>query len=274
MNRVQLLETDLAYLEQGSGTAVVFVHGTVSDLRSWRLQLSHFSHRYRAIAYSRRYHFPNPPPSVERPYSAALHADDLAHFLDRLQLNDVHLVGGSFGGYVSLIFALRHPVRVKSLVLAEPPILPFLHRSDAGRMLFSAFMQHAWNPARTALKEGNDEAGVRSFIDGVMGKGAFDSFTEGARHRLMQNAPDLRAETESAEYFTEVTDEMLASLRLPVLLLNGELSPPMFGAITDELERLLPNSRRVTIPRASHGMNAQNADEFNRVVDRFLTSHI
>ena len=50
---------DLAYIEQGSGGAVVFVHGSLSDFRSWVFQLEPFAQRYRGISYSRRYHYPN-----------------------------------------------------------------------------------------------------------------------------------------------------------------------------------------------------------------------
>lgn len=47
--------TTLAYREQGDGDPVVFVHGHISDLRTWEQQLSAFADSYRAIAYSRRY---------------------------------------------------------------------------------------------------------------------------------------------------------------------------------------------------------------------------
>ena len=51
--------TTLAYREQGEGEPVVFVHGGISDLRTWEQQLPTVGRSYRAITYSRRYARPN-----------------------------------------------------------------------------------------------------------------------------------------------------------------------------------------------------------------------
>jgi pimeloyl-ACP methyl ester carboxylesterase len=47
---------ELSSVEQGLGGPVVFVHGSLSDFRSWRLQMAPLTERYRAIAYSRCRH--------------------------------------------------------------------------------------------------------------------------------------------------------------------------------------------------------------------------
>jgi hypothetical protein len=51
---------ELSYVEQGTGTPVVFVHGAVSDLRFWEPQRKVFAKQYRFIAYSYRYHGTEP----------------------------------------------------------------------------------------------------------------------------------------------------------------------------------------------------------------------
>ena len=53
---------DLAYVEEGKGTTVVFVHGANGDWRSWELFRPAVAERYRYVSYSRRYHLPNPWP--------------------------------------------------------------------------------------------------------------------------------------------------------------------------------------------------------------------
>ena len=50
-------------------------------------------------------------------YSTALAADDLAAVLDALEIGQVNLYGDSYGTYFSQVFALRHPQRLRSLVL-------------------------------------------------------------------------------------------------------------------------------------------------------------
>jgi len=94
--------TTLAYREEGQGEPVVFVHGAVSDLRTWKPQLPEIGRLYRAIAYSRRYHRPNKAlePGARDPWEP--HADDLAAFLREIGASPAHLVGNSQGAYISL----------------------------------------------------------------------------------------------------------------------------------------------------------------------------
>ncbi len=45
---------DLAYIEQGAGTPLVFVHGGLGDYRTWTFQVEPFARHYHVVAYSRR----------------------------------------------------------------------------------------------------------------------------------------------------------------------------------------------------------------------------
>ncbi len=57
----------------------------------------------------------NPPPFLEEGYS-----DWLLDVLDSLDLKQVHLAGVSSGGWYVMRFALRHPERVKKIVMLSP----------------------------------------------------------------------------------------------------------------------------------------------------------
>ena len=59
----------LAYTDAGRGEPLIFVHGSLEDLRIWRRQVELFSARYRVIAYSRRYHHPNAAPVRVTPHT-------------------------------------------------------------------------------------------------------------------------------------------------------------------------------------------------------------
>jgi pimeloyl-ACP methyl ester carboxylesterase len=65
-------------------------------------------------------------------------------------------------------------------------------------------------------------------------------------------------------------DELLAGVDIPVLLLEGERSPRIFGVITDELAHILPDTRRQTISRAGHSMQMSNPEAFDGAVASFL----
>src|SRR5262245_2927891 len=73
----------LHYVEEGTGVPVIFVHGSLSDGGYWADQIGPFAQHYRAIAYSRRYNYPNVNPARPR-YSAVVDAEDLAAFIHAL----------------------------------------------------------------------------------------------------------------------------------------------------------------------------------------------
>jgi pimeloyl-ACP methyl ester carboxylesterase len=141
-----------------------------------------------------------------------------------------------------------------------------------GQALLDTFLNSAFQPAGEAFARGEPREGVRTFIDGVIGAGAFDRMGPSAQAVMLDNAEVERLETvtPSEQYFPSLAPPDVAPLQVPVLLLEGEMSPPMFGLITDELARVLPTAERITIPGASHGMHAQNPAAYNDAVSAFL----
>jgi non-heme chloroperoxidase len=270
LQQIDLDDTSLAYVDAGQGLPVILVHGSVSDYRTWIPQIETFSRRYRVIAYSRRYHYPNSS-STEPNYSTALHARDLAMLIDRLQLGAVHLVGASYGAYVALYLAANQPEFVRSLVLGEPPIFPWLAHIPGARDLYYEFGADTWQPAEQAFKAGLIEAGTRGFVDGIFNKGTFDSIPLTARQAILDNSAALAQEATSPNYFSPFSCEDVQKITMPTLLLTGEHSKRMFHLITEEIARCLFSSEQSVIPAASHIINASNPALYNEVVLKFLS---
>lgn len=267
---VEVNGAHLAYTEAGQGPVVLFVHGSLDDLRSWRHQMAPFAARYRAIAYSRRYHYPNPWRGDGSDYSAELHAADLAAVIRALDLAPVHLVTSSYGGNIALYLTAQQPELVRSVVLCEPPLLPWLAYIEGGPALWAEFGERVWLPARRAFEAGDLEAGARAFLDGVMGRPTFQHLPPGGRTMIMDNAPEMRAETLANNYFPPFTCEDAARIQQPILLLKSELGPRLFHLIADELCRCLPRAECGLIPSASHAMHVGNPHAFNEAVLEFL----
>lgn len=186
---------NLAYVEHGQGEPVVFVHGSVNDYRAWGAQMAPFGERYRVVAFSRRYHWPNARPDDGIAYAVAEHVADRAALIESLGLAPAHIVGSSYGALTALTLAVERPDLVRSLVLGEPPPLPWLARLPDGLALLDAFMTNAFAPVRETFARGEAEAGVRTFTDGVLGAGAFDNLQPGARATMMDNAAAEHVET-------------------------------------------------------------------------------
>jgi non-heme chloroperoxidase len=268
---VEVNSARLEYTDVGQGEPLVFVHGSLEDLRIWRRQCELFSADYRVIAYSRRYHHPNAAPAAGDPaYTAALHAADLADLIEKLNLDPAHLVTSSFGGCVALALAVARPELVRSLVLAEPPLMPWLEHIPGGAPLAADFLTQAWEPARRAFGDGNAEQGVRLFLDGVVGRGAFDRLSPSGQRMILDNAVEMRAETLSSNLFPALTCADVTVLDRPVLLLNGEHSPRLFHLINGELARCLPRTTQAVIPQTSHAIHVGNPVAYHAVVAGFL----
>jgi pimeloyl-ACP methyl ester carboxylesterase len=103
----------IAYEREGSGRPIVFLHGFFGDHRVWRRQ-SELADQYTFVAWDAPGCGASAIPSegVRMPD----YADLLAEFIDRLDLDQPHLVGNSFGGTLALELASRHPEVARSVV--------------------------------------------------------------------------------------------------------------------------------------------------------------
>jgi len=128
IKRISVNGYELAYVEQGQGEPVVFVHGGLQDYRMWSEQLPKFAVHYRAIAYSRRNNYPNLVSPEGTPDSAAdVHGEGLAAFARALGFSKIRVVAHSSGAHAALFFAATHPDMVVSLALNEPPAMCVLN---------------------------------------------------------------------------------------------------------------------------------------------------
>jgi pimeloyl-ACP methyl ester carboxylesterase len=260
---------ELHYISAGHGEPVILLHGGQGDYRSWEPQMAALSRYYHVVSYSRRYNYPNQNPQTATDHSALIEAADLAAFMKALRLKRANLVGTSMGAATALMLAIEHPGLVRSLVLAEPPLLAGSKKFQEGR-LYEDFMQRVQGPAREAFAAGRDEAAMRFFVDGLASPGRFDKLSPDARLAVMQNAVFFRMMTRSENPYPEVPLQDLRKLRLPVLVITGEKTVEIHRRINEELSRLIPRARSAMIPAAGHGSPRENPQAFTEVVENFL----
>lgn len=105
------------YERAGDGPPLLFISGTGGDLRVQpNVFASPLAKSFDLLAYDQRGLGRTEKPDV--PYSMADYADDAAALLDHVGWSNALVLGVSFGGMVAQELALRHPSRVKRLVLA------------------------------------------------------------------------------------------------------------------------------------------------------------
>ena len=267
--------TTLHYVLTGAGPPLVLVHGGLGDWRTWRAQIAAFAPHYRVLAYSRRGHYPNPWPSDYTACTPALHAADLAALIVALGLGPAHLVANSYGGLVALALAQTQPDLVRTLALGEPPFHTLLRHIPEGSPLLATFLREAWEPARQACAAGDLAEGVRRFLHGAVGPGTYEALPPAARAGLLQNAPALAVETATPldQYMPDWPPALLRAIRVPLLLLGGDGSPPMYALERMALAAVLPQAEQAIIPHTAHLMHSQNPAAHDAVVAAFLARH-
>jgi pimeloyl-ACP methyl ester carboxylesterase len=146
---IQLPAGRIRYREAGEGKPVVFVHGYLVDGRLWDGVVDRLSAGHRCFApdwpFGAQQVSMNPTADLTPTGVARLIAD----FIERLELDDVTVVGNDSGGAISQILAANHPDRIGSLVLTNcdthenfPPgifkALPRLAKLPGGIVALSA----------------------------------------------------------------------------------------------------------------------------------------
>jgi pimeloyl-ACP methyl ester carboxylesterase len=273
IKKVRVNGVELHYLDKGSGIPVVLIHGGLGDYREWNPQIERISSHYRVIAYSRRYNYPNNNTEIPPDHSAIVEARDLAALLDALKLGRVHIVGYSYGALTALFFATEHPNRVRSLTMAEPPILGWLSEISGGQTELDKFMQTMWRPAGEAFRRDDPEAALRITCDYFSGIGSYDQLPTGFRQSLMDNILEWKALTTSGDAFPMLSRDAVVSLKLPILLITGEKTLPPLRMINDALNHLLRSAKQVMIPGATHDMWLEDPERCGQATVDFLTKH-
>jgi len=262
----------LHYIDVGKGDPVIFVHGSLGDYRTWRAQIDVFAKKYRVIAYSRRYAYPNTQVINDTAdYTVAPHAKDLAAFIKALGLGPVHLVGHSYGGFTALITTIDHPELVRSLTLGEPPVASLLDGVRGGDTLVNNFVTKVILPAADAFRQDDKEKAVKLFVQGAWGDSAyFSGFSKADREIMMDNTLELRGAVFTRNLFPPVFCEDLRKIKVPVLLLQGDRSSLFSTSIVKQLDRCMDSSESALVSGSSHGLELENPLEFNEIVLGFI----
>ncbi len=266
----------LHYVDQGEGQPpVIFIHGGLDDYRCWQFQIDSFSSKYRTISYSRRFAYPNKwIGNVAQDNTIEANARDLAELIRKLDLAPAHLVGASYGAFITLYCVIKNPDLAKTMVLNEPPILPFLATSPIKDdiELLQRFRTHVLGPTEDTFKRGDFERAAQTFINRVMDiENFFDQLPEEDKQSLMDNAKSLEGELESAIPLS-FTIEDVKQITTPTLIVKGGLSPKFFHRISDILSDNMPNTEQVVIPNRSHD-NVKFSNIFSSRVMEFFARH-
>jgi pimeloyl-ACP methyl ester carboxylesterase len=249
----------------GTGTAIVLLHSSMSSNKQWRALIERLRGSYRLIAIDLYGYGETPAPS-----SGRLTLDDEAQLV-RSALEAAlrpgerfHLVGHSYGGVVALQLAQGLPTRLRSLTLYEP--IPF-HLLPAADPVMDELLA-IQRQVEASLARHDAGAGVASFVDYWSGAGAFARMPDERRATLCRLLPkialELRAvagETTAAASYQRIV--------APVCLMGGRGSPRAAHVSLAALAQVFPRAQRRLV-NAGHLAPATHPDLVNPLIERFI----
>jgi reactive intermediate/imine deaminase len=255
-----VLERDgeaIYYEMTGDGEPLVLSHGLGGNHAIWYQQVPVLAQHYRVITWDQRGFGRSSNKNGKA--DPAVYAEDLAALLDHLKIDSAHLVGQSMGGWTVTLFALDHPERVRSLVLADTVggIL-----TEAGqKLLFGGGAPSTVDPATLPIVQ-----------HPAIGKalGAADPAQAFLYRQIGSVAEPPPANVVPALFSTNVA-QRAHEIEAPVLLIVGsedDIFPPaLIRLVANELQ----DSRVVEISGAGHSPYFEQPAVWNRAVSEFLS---
>ncbi len=276
MSMARVGSIELYYQEHGSGDPLLLIMGLATDSTGWLLQIPDFSRHYRTIAFDNRGVGRSAKPPG--PYTIHEMADDAAGLLDVLGIARAHVLGISMGGMIAQELALRHPQRVRGLVLACTYPEPDEEIERNRRFSVSQL-------GGTLTAEGKTKIEVAAlnplqFFQHLLPKVFTQSFIDRELPKLIQlfgGALQWGFSMEAVLGQVEAVMGHKATDRLhqiasPTLVITGDADLLIPPAHSDVLAEHIPNARLVKVPGGSHGFNFETPEIFNREVLDFLAT--
>lgn len=237
------------YIEEGTGETLILLHGLFGALSNFQDLIEYFRTRYRVVV-----------PMLPLLELDLLHtsvggiAKFVHRFIEYKNYSNIHLLGNSLGGHVALVYILKHPENIKSLILTGSS---GLFESGMGDT-YPKRGDYDYIRAKTELTFYDPKMATKELVDEVF---------EITSNRL--KVIKIIALAKSA--IRNNLGEEISEIKQPTLLVwgnNDTITPPFVGK---EFNRLIPNSELHFIDKCGHAPMMEVPDEFNKILHQFLT---
>lgn len=249
----------LHYLDAGSGPSLVFVPGWTMPAWVWESQLRYFGATHRVVALDPRGQGRSEKPTEG--YHAKRRGGDICELLEHLGGEPAVVVGWSLGMQEALVCAHEFGTqRIRALVLVDHPVFvdPQIALALAAERIRSLQM--------------NRKGSTRRFVEEILRSPPSDAYLEALTEAALSTPTNAAAIMMANLYFLGPTDlrPALDALDRPVLFVYSSLAWAVAAA--NEVREGWPNVPVRVIDETSHALFVDKPQEFNRVLEEFLTS--
>ncbi len=268
------------FVDEGGGEPLVLVHGDPSWAYLYRRFIPSLARRWRCVAPDHMGMGKSDAPPEPYPYRLRHHIDNLEALLLRLDLHNVTLVLHDWGGPVGLGVAVRHPQRIKRLVLmntwafASWPGAPFprlveLIRSTRGEK----FVLEKNGYVEPALL--GTTAHPENLTATVMAAYRAPFPTPESRRALLCWSRDIPTGPDDPSYadLQRIEQALPQFAAIPVLLIWGMQDPVLTEPVLRMWQRLYPHATTHELEDASHFLQEDAPERIVGWIEQFLVAH-
>lgn len=236
------------FIEEGEGEPLLLLHGLFGALSNFMDLIEYFKPKYKVVV-------PMLPLFDLDIFHTSVGGLEkhVQKFIEARDYTGIHLLGNSLGGHVALVHILKHPERIKSLILT----------GSSG--LFENGMGDSY-PKRGDYEYIKKKTQLTFFDPNTATKELVDEVFEITNNRI--KVIKIIALAKSA--IRNNLGEELNQIKQPTLLIwgnNDTITPPFVGK---EFNRLIPNSELHFVDKCGHAPMMEVPGEFNRILDDFL----
>jgi pimeloyl-ACP methyl ester carboxylesterase len=266
---VQTNGINFYYEERGlpSATPLLMIMGITAPGAVWEPHTVFFEKQFRCIIGDNRGVGLTDKP--EGDYSTAMMADDYAGLLDELKIENVHVIGCSMGSTIAQQLAIRHPEKVKSLVL----MCPWARCDNTAKAIFQHLIncKAKFNPEEFSLYIQLLIYSKSSWDDEKM---AAELEKDRKNANLDQNPQPLHGlKGQAAACINHSVLAELGSVSQPTLIIGGrdDIFTPIWMA--EEITATMPNAELFLYEKSGHAFHFENIENFNNRVTDWLLNH-
>lgn len=241
-------EGKFKYLEKGEGQVILVLHGLFGALSNFNSVIEHFSKTHKVVVpLMPLYEMPLLDTGVK----------SLAKFIEKFVkhkgYDNLILLGNSLGGHVALVYALKHPDKVSSMILTGS----------------SGLYENAFGGS---FPRRDDKDYIRgkiavTFYDPEM---VTDELVEVVFQLVSDRAKLMKVLYLAKSAIRHNMREELHKYKMPVCLIwgkNDTITPP---EVAEEFHENLPNSDLFWIDKCAHAAMMEHPVEFNSIVEKWL----